>query len=219
MLSPCIYIVFAGGGSGLGLYITKSIVDMHAGSVGLESEGLGSGCYFFFNIPVYRLSKQVSDVETSGVPLPKLSSAEQSYFHDRTILICDDSDLARKMLRKYLIGKGCKECYEAKNGLEALDMIHEWTEAAADGVINGDKHPVVDFILMDYIMPVLQGPEATQRIRELGFTNPIIGVTGNLADEDITQFVTCGADAVLSKPLEMPKLEHLLQELTSLCKN
>jgi CheY-like chemotaxis protein len=59
-------------------------------------------------------------------------------------------------------------------------------------------------------MPVLDGPAATRRIRALGFTNPIIGVTGNVASEDANNFTACGADAVLSKPLEIKKLTYAL---------
>jgi CheY-like chemotaxis protein len=88
------------------------------------------------------------------------------------------------------------------------------TAAAADS--SRDMVNPFDFILMDTHMPMLEGPEATHRIRQLGFTNPIIGVTGNLADVDIEHFVASGADAVLTKPLEMKKLDEVLQQHTML---
>ena len=214
--------LLAGGGSGLGLFITRAIVDKHDGSVGFESEGLGHGCNFFFNIPVFRLAERLLPSGDSFARCP-LSSGQQasliSPLLGRTVLICDDSDLTRKMLKKVLLGMGVEQCHEAKNGLEAVEMTEARLNAAGRSTDGDDgtaavpePEPVFDFILMDDHMPVLQGPAATRRIREIGFTNPIIGVTGNLASEDVGNFIACGADAVLSKPLEIEKLVHILQQ-------
>jgi CheY-like chemotaxis protein len=202
--------VFTGGGSGLGLFITNAIVQKHDGSVGFESEGLGHGCNFFFTIPVFR------STETLLPPgEPSLSTATaatlKSPLVGSTVLICDDSGLARKMLNKVLLGMGVKHCYEAKNGLEAVKMIEDRLKTG-DLSSSYDVLPAFDFILMDDQMPKMQGPEATRRIRELGYSKPIIGVTGNLASEDVENFITCGADAVLSKPLEISKLVQILRQ-------
>jgi CheY-like chemotaxis protein len=207
----------AGGGSGLGLFITRAIVDKHEGSVGFESEGLGHGCNFFFNIPVFQQEGCQHPASHAALATSSPSFDETSLpspVAGRSILICDDSDLTRKMLKKVLLGMGCKHCYEAKNGLEAVQMTEARLQGAEGGADGGDEAStgaaVFDFILMDDHMPVLDGPTATHRIRALGFINPIIGVTGNLASEDVGNFIACGANAVLSKPLDMEKMIHVL---------
>jgi CheY-like chemotaxis protein len=60
-----------------------------------------------------------------------------------------------------------------------------------------------DAILMDFVMPVMDGPTATKAIRELGFTRPIFGVTGNALKSDIDYFLVCGANRVFTKPLDV----------------
>jgi CheY-like chemotaxis protein len=70
-----------------------------------------------------------------------------------------------------------------------------------------------DAILMDSVMPVMTGPEATVRIRALGYTGLILGVTGNALPEDIEMFTKCGANAVLTKPVNTDLLVKLLTDL------
>ena len=70
MSSCALLFLFVGGGSGLGLFITRAIVNKHDGSVGFESEGLGHGCNFFFNIPVFRLADTPSPMsDVLGTPV------------------------------------------------------------------------------------------------------------------------------------------------------
>jgi CheY-like chemotaxis protein len=69
-----------------------------------------------------------------------------------------------------------------------------------------------DTILMDYEMPVMNGPESSRGIRELGCDSFIVGVTGNLMEEDVNYFKECGANAVLPKPLDFTELENLWAE-------
>ena len=74
---------------------------------------------------------------------------------------------------------------------------------------NSEKY---DLILMDNIMPVMKGGEAAEKIRELGYVNPIIGVTGNLLEEDVAEFLKNGANTVIGKPVKFNTLKLLFEE-------
>jgi len=86
---------------------------------------------------------------------------------------------------------------EADDGTTALDAMR--SEAAAGRVI--------DYVLMDFVMVHMNGPEAVQRMRtELGYEGVVIGITGNALPEDLTYFKDHGANAVITKPLTNTKL-------------
>ena len=86
---------------------------------------------------------------------------------------------------------------EADDGTSALDVMR--SEAAADRV--------VDFVLIDFVMVHMNGPEAVQRMRsELGYRGVVIGITGNALQEDLTFFKDHGANVVITKPLTNAKL-------------
>lgn len=63
---------------------------------------------------------------------------------------------------------------------------------------------------MDNLMPVMNGGQATQEIRQLGFSNPIIGVTGNIMENDVKNFLDMGATVVIGKPVTIEGLEKIL---------
>ena len=63
---------------------------------------------------------------------------------------------------------------------------------------------------MDYEMPLMNGPQTTQCIRELGYTEPIIGVSGNVLPDDVQHFKASGATAVLAKPVRIEQLDNLI---------
>jgi CheY-like chemotaxis protein len=96
---------------------------------------------------------------------------------------------------------------------------------SCDGVENGElcvqlfqeaaelkEPPPFDLILMDMIMPVLSGPDATRKLRAMGVQIPIIALTGNALAEDQSQFLRAGATLVLSKPVQRPRLEDALEK-------
>ena len=89
------------------------------------------------------------------------------------VLVVDDSRLNRKMLMMCLRADG-HVCVEAADGLEAIAMVKERIDHA-----NGGQGKPFDTVLMDFIMPNMDGPTATKEIRALGYTAPIFGVTGN----------------------------------------
>ena len=111
----------------------------------------------------------------------------------QTVLIVDDAATNRKMLR-LLLGRRRYETEEAEDGLQGVQMVKQRIDR---GIVPYDA------IIMDFIMPNMDGPTATARIRSLGYTGVIVGVTGNAMQNDIQTFLGKGADKVLIKPLDI----------------
>mmetsp|Transcript_24811 Transcript_24811/g.41455 ORF Transcript_24811/g.41455 Transcript_24811/m.41455 type:complete len:1156 (+) Transcript_24811:410-3877(+) len=118
----------------------------------------------------------------------------------KKLLVVDDSPLNRKMLCRVLKAKGFT-CCQAEDGQQAIDM---YKSLVAEG-------EPVDGILMDFEMPVMNGPTATKHLRNMGCTKLICGVTGNVLPEDVHFFRQHGADAVLAKPLIFEDFETVLR--------
>jgi CheY-like chemotaxis protein len=114
-------------------------------------------------------------------------------------LVVDDSRFNRKMLSR-TIADFFVEVVQAEDGLEAIKHVENSIAA---------KKPF-DIIFMDSIMPNMGGIDATARIRELGYTSLIIGVTGDITEEDAEKFVRCGVNDVMLKPLLLPHVESIL---------
>ena len=113
-----------------------------------------------------------------------------------TLLVVDDSDLTRKMLCRMVRAKGF-QVDEAEDGAVAVEKVRLGPHAYAA-------------ILMDFVMPVMDGPTATRAIRDMGYTAPILGVTGNGQDFDVAHFKTMGANEVFTKPLDVPRFLAVL---------
>jgi CheY-like chemotaxis protein len=209
----------AGQGSGLGLFISKGIVEQHGGRLFVESEGLGKGVTFSVELPVYREPERRSSMCMSPPssmrklqPAPTKLCLDSEQFdgsQDHTghagylpkrMLVVDDSSFNRKMLVRLLASKGYT-CEQAEDGAAALKKYRDATER--------DEPP--DAILMDFEMPVMNGPTATARLREMGCTCLIVGVTGNVLPDEQQYFRDCGADHVLPKPLVIEDFEQLLR--------
>jgi CheY-like chemotaxis protein len=111
-------------------------------------------------------------------------------------LVVDGISSNRKMLQMLLKMKGI-DAVLANDGIEALDIV----KANID---------VYKLIFMDNVMPRLDGLEATRKLRELDYKYLIVGLTGNVLDEDVDEFLTAGVDLVLMKPLDISILDNLL---------
>ena len=101
------------------------------------------------------------------------------------------------MIKKLLEGH---ECEEAQDGLIAVQKVKD--------VIDSNIH--YDAIFMDFVMPNMNGPDATRAIRKLGYTGPILGVTGNSVEADKNIFKDAGATVVLIKPFKMAMLSGII---------
>lgn len=114
------------------------------------------------------------------------------------ILVVDDVASNRKLLTRMARNKQ-HQVEAAEDGREAVEMVQ----------LAMDAGNPFHTILMDYEMPRLRGPDAVVEIRALGCQSFIVGVTGNVLDEDVNHFLSCGADSVLAKPIKFKKLEEL----------
>jgi len=195
-----------GKGSGLGLFIAKGLVLQHKGTLEATSEGVDKGSTFSLKLPLYHVPGFSVEQEESDHSLDKISSINEeiSWFeeHGLHLLVVDDAPSNRSLLCQLLENKG-HTCEIAENGQVAVEMVRE--------TMYGGKPPY-DSILMDYEMPIMNGPTAASLIRELGSDAFIIGVTGNVLTDDIHYYKTKGANAVLTKPINLSSLDELFME-------
>ena len=206
----------AGKGSGLGLYISRGLAEQHGGSLTVSSEGLGKGSVFRLELPLSRkavLSAPFNASSTTALPGGTdytSSPTTGTYIHGpdsghlpgtRRIIVVDDAPSNRKMLIRLLKARGY-ECEQAEDGQQAIDLYLSLVE----------RGEAPDTIVMDYEMPVMDGPSATKKLRELGCQTLIVGVTGNLLPDDVDYFKRQGANAVLGKPLNVKAFEDILDE-------
>jgi len=196
----------AGGGSGLGLFISKGIVEQHGGTLVVDSEGLGKGATFTVTLPLF---SALEDKELySNEDLDERDKDNIDSFDDaidtlaplvvKRVLCVDDALSNRKLLMRILKARGY-ECEDAEDGQKAVDKYKAAIERGAH----------FDAILTDFEMPVMDGPTAVKQIRALGCDCFIVGVTGNVMQSDIDHFKAHGADAVLAKPLNTDVFESL----------
>ena len=203
-----------GGGSGLGLWIARSIAELHGGNVSVYSEGEGKGSTFTLELPI--VSKN-SERQASKPLLDAISDAGSEFFETQirvaegvetsslNVLVVDDSAINRRMLCRLIYPK-FRTVLEAEDGAKALEIVQQRI---------GIMDQKIDVILMDSVMPNMDGPTATREIRSLGYCGLIIGVTGDTIQGEINNFLYKGANAVVLKPLKIEKLENIINELCS----
>jgi len=174
------------GGSGLGLYITKALCEIMGGEIKVMSQ-LGVGSTFQFTVKMEVPKAPISTTAAAHIErLKRLPNAR--------ILIAEDNLTNQKVLKAILLREGCSITVAA-NGQEALEAVQE-------------EEPY-DVILMDGQMPVMDGLEATRRIRELfdSQTLPIIGVTAHALATDRERFLNSGMNGYLTKPIQKEALK------------
>lgn len=174
------------GGTGLGLSIVKSCVEMMGGQIWLES-ALGRGSTFFFSLPYKRVAINVENCDQARPTTQE--------FNNEHILIAEDDEVNFKYLESAL--KTCRlRISRAKNGEEAIQQLQE----------NQD----IRLILMDIRMPVMDGLEATQIIREENADVPIIAQTAYVSSVDMEACMKAGCSGYIGKPT---KKADLIQEM------
>ena len=188
-------------GTGLGMAITRNLVEAMGGTIDVESE-LGQGSCFEVLIDM-RIAEERS---VSSAVQEEKNEQDDNILQGMRFLCAEDNELNAEILMELLKIEGA-ECIICENGKSVLEAF----EQSAPGDY--------DMILMDVQMPVMNGYEATKAIRrsshELAKTIPIIAMTANAFSEDIQHSLAAGMNAHVSKPVEMKVLEKTIRSIKS----
>ena len=222
----------AGKGSGLGLFISKGIVEQHGGTLTVSSDGLDHGTTFTVELPLF--CRQSAGAVRSGsfsisrgsdakiIPHPVAPSNKYALHTTAAeaaagpvvrldAAMQQTQGQSKRILvvddvlsnRKMLMRVLTSRGYVCVQAEDGQQAIDVYSASLASGLS-------FDAITMDFEMPVMNGPTATGHLRAMGCTVPIIGVTGNMLPDDINHFKSQGATEVMGKPLNLSRFQELV---------
>ncbi len=183
------------GGNGLGLAISQKLAHLLGGDIGFESE-LGKGSRFWLRLPL-------TAVPAPADPPHAIQSEVQTREMAWRFLIADDHPVNRLLVKQVLQNTWPQsQILEAADGAQALQYLRDQT---------------VDLVLMDMVMPVMDGIEATRTLREVlappARHVPVLGLTANVNPMDLDAFRQAGLSAVMLKPFEPTRLCAKVEQL------
>ena len=179
-------------GSGLGLAITKYLVERMQGRINVQSE-YGKGSSFVVTIP-----QEISIIEKPA-DAPVISNVvDPTKFYNKKLLIVDDNDLNIKVAKKAL--KDFKFIIdECSNGVECLEKV---------------KNNVYDLILLDIMMPVMDGKETIKKLKEdPNFKTPVIALTADAVSEAKDKYIKMGFNEYIAKPFNKEQIKIKLNDI------
>ena len=192
-------------GTGLGMSITHNLLLLMGGEIDVKSKP-GEGSLFVVKIPQKRVSNSVlgeetaqslKNFDTNSLLNNKKSSIIRTPMPYGSVLVVDDVEtnlyVARGLLKPYKL-----KIETAMSGRESIDMI-----------IGGKSY---DIVFMDHMMPGMDGIEATKRLREVGYTSPIVALTANAVSGQAEVFLQNGFDGFISKPVDVRELDSALRK-------
>ncbi len=180
------------GGSGLGLSISRGIVEAFQGKIGVCSRS-GVGSTFWFEVPLPVVAGGGAFEEETGEQ-PVLDSAVLSGVR---VLLAEDNDVNRQLV-DLLLQRWGADVRAVEDGVAAVSVAGEWQP---------------DFILMDMHMPRMNGLEATRHLRALGFSGAIVALTAAVLPEDRVAAASVGMDGFATKPIQPARLLATLSEV------
>ena len=187
-------------GTGLGLPIIKSMIELMGGSIQVESrQGIGTKFTIDLSFDI-ALKEEVYGSEDT------IESSAIHTIKGKRILLVEDNELNAEIAKTVLEDVGAL-IIRAENGQQALELFKEKPAGT------------FDVILMDLMMPVMDGYTATRKIRELersdAKTVPIIAMTANAFQEDAEKCIAVGMNAHLAKPLDIEKMKKTIKSICS----
>jgi len=185
------------GGTGLGLPIAKNIIELMGGTLKVESKP-GEGSVFSFELLIDLINADLA-IEHSGISTVNIDRPN----FDGEVLVCEDNALNRQVICEHLARVGLRTVI-ADNGKEAVNIIAGRLSADAS-----DLMPF-DLIFMDIHMPVMDGLEASMKIKSMDVKAPIVALTANVMSNDLELYKASGMNDYLGKPFTTQELWRCL---------
>jgi len=193
-------------GTGLGMNITKNLVEMMHGRIDVESEpGVGSVFTVRFkqkDVGAKAVEKELVEnlqkFQLSQTQKLKMAPFIREYMPYGSVLIVDDVEVNLFVARGLLTPYGLN-IETAGSGFDAIEKLK--------------SGKVYDIVFMDHMMPEMDGIEATKKIREMGYAHPVVALTANVISGQETMFTENGFDGFVSKPIDIRQMNVVLNKM------
>jgi len=189
-------------GTGLGMAITKNLVEMMKGDISLDTH-LGVGTEFTVKI-AFRINTDAPEMSAKAPEPAIVEAAKTVNFDGKRVLLVEDNELNQEIAMTIFEGMGL-----------VVDLANDGSQAVESIIENEVGY--YDVVFMDIQMPVMNGFEATKAIRNIDDVDkanvPIIAMTANAFEEDKNQTQKAGMDGYVAKPINIEDLTRVLQEV------